>query len=87
MKLKDGFVVRNISNVTYAVAVGKRSKEFSGMVKLSGIGEFLWNELQNEITLEALVDKVVENYEIDRATAEKDTAAFVKKLEEAKLFE
>ncbi len=83
MKIKNEFIVSSISGVNYAVPVGERSTEFKGMIKLIGIGEFLWKKLEGGIEMDALVDSVTENYDIDRATAERDVKAFCAKLSEA----
>ena len=87
MKLKDGFVVRKIGESTFAVAVGERSREFSGMVKLSESGELLWELLSRGADEEALIGAIVAEYEIDDATARADVKAFCDKLSEAGLFE
>lgn len=87
MKIKDGFVVREIAGITYAVATGKRSKEFSGMLRLTPTGEFIWNELSSDKTIEQLVEKVTSEYEVDAATAKADIEAFLEKLAEANVLE
>ncbi len=87
MKIKDGFVVRKIADTVYAVAVGERSREFSGMCKLSQTGEFLWNELSEDRTREYLLERLTEEYDVETEIAEKDLDLFLKKLAEANLLE
>lgn len=36
MKIKDGFVLRQVAGQGVVIATGEASKEFSGMVKLTG---------------------------------------------------
>ena len=43
MKIKSGFVLEEVGGEYLAVAVGKRAKEFSGMVRLKSTGAFFWN--------------------------------------------
>ncbi len=87
MKIKDGFVVRRIADVAYAVAVGERSREFSGMCKLTDTGEFLWNELSEERSREYLLDRLLAEYDVEKDVAARDLDAFIKKLSEANLLE
>ena len=87
MKIKDGFVVRRIADVAYAVAVGPRSREFSGMCKLTDTGEFLGKELSEDRSREYLAERLVSEYDVEREVAQKDVDAFVKKLAEANLLE
>ncbi len=83
MKLKSGFVVREVAGKTLAVAVGERSREFHGMITLNGSGRVIWDALASDTTEEAIVDRLLEEYEIDRETAARDVAAFVGKLRES----
>lgn len=87
MKIKDGFVVRKIADVAYAVAVGERSRELSGMFKLSETGELLWKELSEERSRDYLLEKLLAEYEVERDIAARDVDAFIKKLSEANLLE
>jgi tRNA U34 5-carboxymethylaminomethyl modifying GTPase MnmE/TrmE len=47
MKIKQGFVVREVAGKSVAVATGALSREFHGMVTLNGTGKFLFEELKN----------------------------------------
>ncbi len=87
MKIKDGFVVRKIADSAYAVAVGERSREFSGMFKLSDTGEFLWNQLSCDVSREYLLERLTAEYDVERDVAAKDLDTFIKKLSEANLLE
>ena len=85
MKLKDGFVVREVAGKTVAVSVGGGA--FRGMITLNGTAAFLWDALQSDTNEDALATKLIEAYEIDEATAKKDVAVFLHKLREAGLLD
>lgn len=81
MKIKSGFILRDVAGKTFVVATGELSKSFKGMITLNETGKFIWKLLENDITMEEIVDKMLEVYEgVDRATIEVDVNAFVKKL-------
>jgi len=42
MKIKEGFVIRKAAGKYVAVATGKASREFHGMVKLNETGKTIW---------------------------------------------
>ena len=42
MKIKDGFVVRDIMGQCVVVATGEASESFSGMIKLNDTGKDIW---------------------------------------------
>ncbi len=82
MKIKSGFILRDVGGKTFVVAVGERSKEFKGMVTLNETGKFIWKALEKETTIEEIVDAMLQAYECDdKAMVEGDVKAFVAKLE------
>lgn len=85
MKLKDGFVVREVAGKTVAVSVGGGA--FRGMITLNGTAAFLWEALQSDTNEDALAKKLTEAYEIDEVTAKKDVSVFLHKLREAGLLD
>ncbi len=85
MKIKEGFILREVAGSYLVVAVGKAVKEFNGVVNLNETGAFLWKLLEKSSTEEEMVNALLEEYDVDRATAEADVKSFVDKLLEAKL--
>jgi len=78
MKIKDGFILRPVGNQFMAVAIGAAGKKFNGMIRINEAGGFLWKELQQEITEDELVAKMLERYDgLDEDTARKDLREFV----------
>lgn len=85
MKIKEGFVLRNICGEYVVVAVGKQTLDFKGLIKLNETGAFLWEALQKECTAEELLAAMRAEYDVDAATAQADIDAFIESLQEAKL--
>lgn len=86
MKIKDCFVLRNIAGINTIISSDASSK-FEGMITLNDTGVFMWNILKNGATKEELVDKVINEYEIDRETASNDIDGFLEKLKSIDVFE
>jgi hypothetical protein len=83
MKIKSGFVLQQVGTGYLAVAVGDRSNEFSGLVRMNGTGAFLWNLLcEGDMTHEQLVEKMLSEYDATREQVEGDITAFENKLRE-----
>lgn len=85
MKIKDGFLLRKVGNETVVVATGAASIGFNGIIRLNDTGEFLWNLLQQDMSEDSLAAAMIEEYDIDEATARQDITAFVNRLKEADL--
>ena len=81
MKIKSGFVLRDVAGKTFVVATGELSKSFKGMITLNETGKFIWNLLENDIASSEIVDKVMAEYDVsDRAMVEADVDRFITKL-------
>lgn len=85
MKIKEGFILREVADNFVVVPVGKASVEFKGLINLNSVGAYIWKCLENDTTIEEVVKKVVAEYEIDEHLAKTDVEAFVSKLKEASL--
>lgn len=85
MKIKNGFMLREVASQTMVVAVGEASKTFNGIIRLNSTGKFLWENMQEDTTKDQLVSKMTAEYDIDAATAEKDIDAFIDILKGADL--
>lgn len=87
MKIKEGFLLREVAGSHIVVPVGKAEMDFNGMMTLNPVGAFIWSALETDATEEAIVQKVLETYEIDEATAARDVHAYIEKLRGAGLIE
>ena len=87
-KIKEGFVLRKVSEAYVVIAVGEAAKNFGGMITLNSTGAFLWEKLsQGCETKKQLVDALLEEYDVAGEIASADVDKFVEKLEKASLIE
>ena len=87
MKVKNDFVLKKIAGSYVAVPVRSRAVDFSGIVKLSESGAFLWDILKDGAERQDLIDALTGEYAVDEQTAGRDVDRFVEKLKEADLLE
>ena len=87
MKIKEGFVLRNLADTYMVIPLGQNSVDFQGMVTLNETGAFLWERLHKESSCEDLVDALLCEYEVEKAVAERDVRDFIKKLKDGDLLE
>lgn len=85
MKIKDGFILREVAGNYIVVSVGTRVKEFNGVINLNETSALLWKQLEQGATEDQLVEALIKEYEVDKELAKKDVQAFVSKLKEARL--
>ena len=81
MKLKDGFILREVAGKTVVLPTGG-DLDLNMMITLNGTAKFLWEKLQSDIDEAGLVAALLANYEVDEETAKSCVADFVAKLSE-----
>ncbi len=87
MKIKENFMLRKVADTYVVVPVGDAVAEFNGMINLNEAGAFLWQLLENETTSEQVVEALLQQYDVDEATAKRDVDKFINELKAAKLLE
>ena len=80
MKRNPDFLLREVAGRQVIVPVGMAVTIFPGMITVNETGAFLWEQLAEEHTLDALVQAVTGVYEVEQTVAERDVQAFVEKL-------
>ena len=81
MKLKDGFILRQVAGQTVVLPTGG-DLDLNMMITLNDTGKFLWERLSVETDEAGLVAALLAEYDVDEETAAKSVAAFVAKLNE-----
>ncbi len=89
MKIKEGFVLEEVGGSYLAVAVGQRTTEFTGLVRLNGTGAFLWNIMKDkDVSYDELVDAVLSAYDdAEEETVKAGVNAFIEKLRDGGILE
>ena len=87
MKIKQGFVVREIAGQTLVVALGEASKIYNGIIKLNETGRVIWDMLAEGAEKEEIVDKLASIYDADRATLSADCDRFIASVQENNILE
>ena len=82
MKIKEGFMLRNVADNYVVVPMGKEAADFNGMITLNETGAFMWKCLEKGCTKDELVAKVLEEYEAEKEQVLQSVERFVKEIEE-----
>ncbi|MBQ0099426.1 MAG: PqqD family protein [Firmicutes bacterium] len=87
MKIKKGFILREIAGNYVVVAVGDRVKTFNGVINLNESGAFIWKQLENGTEKEKIIEEMLKEYNVSEEDAKKDVEIFIGKIKEAGLIE
>lgn len=82
MKLKKQFVLREIVGEAVLVPIGESAARFNGLITVNELGKFIWENLESSKDEEELLQKILDEYEVDRDTAKDDLDEFLGKLKD-----
>lgn len=88
MKIKGTFVTRNIAGDIVIVPVGQTALEYNGMITTTASGAAIWEKLEEGAeNKETLIQTLLERFDVDRETAEKDLEEFLEQLKKGGFLE
>lgn len=87
MKLKEGFLLRQVGGNHIVVPVGAQTVDFRCIITLNETGAVMWEKLKNDCTQADLVAALLAEYDVTEEIATADVAAFVEALQEKKLLD
>lgn len=82
MRIKNGFVLREVAGQIMVIATGEASKDFHGMIKLNSTGKEIWLGLQEGLDEASIVKRLQDKYDVAPEKAAEDVCAFLKQMEE-----
>lgn len=83
MKIKDGFVLRDVAGQTMVIATGEASKTFHGMIRLNETGKAIWQGAAGGRTVEEIAGALAEKYDVAPEKARTDVEAMLRRMQEA----
>ena len=79
MKTKKGFVLRNVCGENIIVAEGKENIDFTKIISMNETAAYLWKNVEGkEFDSDTLMSLLINEYEVDDATANKDAKNIAK---------
>lgn len=89
MKLRKGFVLREVCGEKVLVGEGLDALDFGKMISLNRTAAFLWEKASEmgDFTAEDLASALCERYDIDSAQALQDTTEIILQWQEMGLAE
>lgn len=84
MKIKDGFVLREVCGETVIIGEGLGAVDFGKLLVLNETAAFLWKEAVRmaDFTADALSDRLCEEYDVPADVARADVAEILDKWQD-----
>lgn len=87
MKIKDGYLIREIAGAYVVVPAGEQAAEFNGLMTLNETAAFIWNILIDGADEDKIVNALLDEYDIDEITARNDVKKVIELLNSYNVFE
>lgn len=87
MKIKDGFILKDVAGSKIVIATGDAKMSFNGVITFNSVGAEIFDLLDGTNTPEEIIAKISNEYNVDSAIVEKDFNALVEKLKAHKMLD
>ena len=85
MQIKDNYVLTKVVDSYIAVPVGSGNVDLNTIISLNETGAFIWNLMKEAIDKEAVIEAMLNEYDVNREQAEADVDKFISQIKEADL--
>ncbi|MCG8583014.1 MAG: PqqD family protein [Bacteroidales bacterium] len=76
---QTGFVEKTVGNETVVVPLVGTVAQMEKVFSLNEIGSFIYNNMNSEKSTGEIIELILNEFEVDKQTAEKDLEQFLKK--------
>lgn len=83
MRIKEGFILREVAGQAMVIATGAASKDFHGMIKLNETGKLIWQGVEGGLSAEEIARSLTETFSVDAEKALSDVTDMIIKMEKA----
>lgn len=87
MKIREGFVLRNVADEHMVMPTGENVGKFGGAVVLSDVAAFAFEQLKHPVSREDLLSLILAEYDVDAEIAAADLDALLAQFREMNLLE
>ena len=82
MKLKMEFLLRDIVGETVLVPINESTSSFNGLITVNELGKFIWENIESSKDEDELLQKILDEYEVEKDVAKADLDEFLNILKE-----
>ncbi len=87
MKIKDGFIMKDVAGSKVVLPLGERQTEIRGIITFNDIGAEVFNMLDGTNSVEEIIAKIVNDYDAPYETVKSDVEKLIEKMRQNGLVE
>ncbi len=87
MKIKDGFILKDVAGSKIVIATGQQKMDFNGVMTFNSVGADVFMLLDGTNTVEDIVKKISEDYDVSVETVRTDVEKLIEKMRKYNLID
>lgn len=87
MKIKDGYILREVAGTFVVISTGAEELDFKGVITVNEVGALIWKGMEEGKSKDEIIEQITTEYDVSKETASEDCDAFVKQLAEQNIVE
>ena len=87
MKIKDGFILREVAGTFVIISVGDESLDFKGVITINEVGADIWRGIEEGKTKEEIIKKILNDYNVTEDIVTDDFDDFIEQLASKNIIE
>ncbi len=87
MKIKDGFILKDVAGSKIVIATGKQRLDFNGVITFNEVGAVVFSMLDGAHSVDEIVSHIASEYQVDEAVVKADVLKLIDKMKAHNLIE
>jgi hypothetical protein len=87
MKIKDGYILKDVAGAKIVIATGEQKFNFNGVMTFNSVGADVFNMLDGTNSVDDIVNKIAEDYGVSVERVATDVENLIKKMKEHNLLD
>lgn len=87
MKIKDGFILKDVAGSKIVIATGKERMDFNGVITFNSVGAEIFTMLDGTNSLEEIISHITAEYGVSKDTVKADVERLIEKMRKYNLIE
>lgn len=87
MKIKDGYILKEVAGANIVIATGAQKMNFNGIMTFNSVGADVFNMLDGTNTVEDIAKKIADDYGVPYERVKTDVENLIIKMREHNLLD
>ena len=80
MRIRDGYVLREVAGTFVIISTGSENLDFKGVITVNEVGALIWKGVEAGKSKDEIVEKILSEYDVQKEVASADMDEFLEQL-------